>query len=64
MHHGDVCYTKTHMIQILVIALLAGVVIVIAAITGGLGWLWLLLFQQELNLPFGAKKPQQPKNNP
>ena len=51
------------MIQIILLVLLGLLAVFIAVITGGIGWLWLLLFKQELNLPFGSKQKNPPPEN-
>ncbi len=49
------------MIQIILLVLLGLLAAFIAVITGVLGSLWLLLFKQELNLPFGKKQNNPPQ---
>jgi hypothetical protein len=48
------------MIQIVILGLMAVLAIVIAVLTGTLGKIWLMLFKQELNLPFGKKQNDSP----
>lgn len=53
------------MIQIIILFFLAAIVILIATFTGVVGWIWLLLFKQELNLPFDVKQDKSPpEKNP
>jgi hypothetical protein len=48
------------MIQALLLFLLGLLVVAVAVLTGTLGKIWLALFKQELNLPFGKKKDTTP----
>ena len=51
------------MVSTIILGFLGIIIVLVALLTGVLGKIWLALFAQELNLPFMAKKPDQPKKD-